>query len=203
MTKVDFKKAMKHLYNPSKKEFTFVDVPAMNFLKIDGQGDPNNNPDYQEVVEALYAMSYSIKFALKGQGFDYVVPPLEGLWWAQDMSTFSPDAKDEWLWTMMIMQPEQVTSELVETLRPEVKRKKGVPALERLRLETYHEGLAVQIMYIGAYADEGPMISQMHAFIKDVGYEPNGKHHEVYLGDPRRTAPEKLKTVIRQPVRER
>jgi hypothetical protein len=176
-TKVDFKKEMKHLYNPSKKEFTFVDVPVMNFLMVDGQGDPNNNPVYQEAVEALYAMSYSIKFALKEQGFDYVVPPLQGLWWAQDMSVFKLDKKDEWLWTMMIMQPEQVTSELVEQLQPEVMRKKSLPALERVRLETFHEGLAVQILYIGPYADEGPTISQMHAFIKDVGYEPNGKHH--------------------------
>ncbi len=203
MKKVDYKKEMKHLFNPPRDEFTFVDVPEMKFLMIDGQGDPNKEPAYQEAVEALYAMSYAIKFALKGQGFDYVVPPLEGLWWAQDMSAFILEEKDKYLWTMMVMQPEQVTLELVERLLPEVKRKKDLPSLERLRLEKYHEGLAVQIMYFGPYADEGPTISQMHAFIKDVGFEPTGKHHEVYLGDPRRTAPEKLKTVIRQPVMER
>lgn len=203
MKKVDYKKEMKHLFNPPKDEFTFVDVPEMKFLMIDGQGDPNKEPAYQEAVEALYAMSYAVKFELKGQGFDYVVPPLEGLWWAQDMSVFKLEEKKKWLWTMMIMQPEQVTFELVEQLLPEVKLKKDLPALERLRLENYHEGLAVQIMYIGPYADEGPTISQMHAFIKDVGYEIVGKHHELYLGDPRRTAPEKLKTVIRQPVRGR
>lgn len=203
MTKIDFKKELKHLYNPSKKEFAIVDVHAMNFLKVDGRGDPNNNPDYQEAVEALYAMSFSIKFALKPEGIDYVIPPLEGLWWAEDMSAFILDTRDEWLWTLMIMQPEGVNAELVEQVRPGVIRKKGIPALERLRFESYHEGLSVQIMYIGAYKDEGPTISQMHAFIKDVGYVPNGKHHEIYLGDPRRTPAEKLKTVLRQPVREK
>jgi hypothetical protein len=203
MKKVDYKKEMKHLFNPPRDEFTFVDVPEMKFLMIDGQGDPNKEPAYQEAVEALYAMSYAVKFELKRQGFDYVVPPLEGLWWAENMSAFILEEKDKYLWTMMVMQPEQVTLELVEQLLPEVKRKKGLPSLERLRLENFHEGLAVQIMYFGPYSDEGPTISQMHAFIKDVGYELTGKHHEVYLGDPRRTAPEKLKTVIRQPVMER
>jgi hypothetical protein len=203
MNKVDYKKEMKHLFNPPKDEFTFVDVPEMKFLMIDGQGDPNKEPAYQEAVEALYAMSYAIKFDLKGQGFDYVVPPLEGLWWAENMSAFILEEKDKYLWTMMVMQPEQVTLELVQRLLPEVKRKKGLPSLERLRLENFQEGLAVQIMYFGPYSDEGPTISQMHAFIKDVGFELTGKHHEVYLGDPRRTAPEKLKTVIRQPVKER
>ena len=203
MNKVDYKKEMKHLFNPPRDEFSFVDVPEMNFLMIDGQGDPNKEPAYQEAVEALYAVSYAVKFELKGGGFDYVVPPLEGLWWAQDMSAFDREEKDKYIWTMMIMQPEQVTHDLVERLLPEVKRKKGLASLERLRLEKYHEGLSVQILYIGPYADEGPTISQMHTFIKDVGFEPAGKHHEIYLGDPRRTAPEKLKTVIRQPVRER
>lgn len=203
MKKVDYKKELKHLFNPPKDEFTFVDVPEMNFLMIDGQGDPNKEPAYQEAVQALYAMAYAIKFDLKGQGFDYVVPPLEGLWWAQDMSAFQLEEKDKWFWTMMIMQPEQVTPELVGQLLPAVIRKKELPSLKRLHLKNFHEGLAVQIMYTGPYADEGPTISQMHAFIKDVGYELAGKHHEVYLGDPRRTAPEKLKTVIRQPVRER
>jgi hypothetical protein len=201
MAKIDFKKELKHLYSPPKDRFAVVDVPPMNFLMIDGRGDPNQEPAYQEVLDTLYAMAYALKFALKPQGVDYVVPPLEGLWWAEDMAGFSLEAKDQWQWTMMIMQPEPVTPELVERVRADVARKKEPPALPGLRFETYHEGLSAQIMYVGAYADEGPTIARMHAFIAEQGYEPNGKHHEIYLGDPRRTAPEKLKTVIRQPIR--
>jgi hypothetical protein len=200
MIKIDFKKELKHLYNPSKKEFSIVDVPVMKFLMIDGQGNPNTAPAYQQAVEALYGTAFPLKFVIKKQGFDYTVPPLEGLWWVDDMSEFSVEVKDQWKWTMMIMQPEQVTPELVEQIRGEVIKKKDLPSLSKLRFETYKESLCVQIMYIGPYADEGPTIARMHAFIEAEGYIRNGKHHEIYLGDPRRTAPEKLKTVIRQPV---
>ena len=201
MPKVDFKKAMKEFYGPRKGKFVLVDVPEMNFLRIDGHGDPNTSPDYQAAVEALYAMSYGLKFALKPQGLDYVVAPLEGLWWVEDMALFSVFDKGSWLWTMMILQPPEVTPELVARVQDEQAAKKDLPALDRLHFEPYHEGLSVQTMYVGAYADEGPTIASMHAFIEEQGYEPTGKHHEIYLGDPRRTAPEKLKTVIRQPVR--
>ena len=201
MPKSDLKKEMKHLYQPSARQFVVIDVPAMNFLMLDGHGDPNHNPAYQDVVNALYTLAYSIKFALKPQGVDYSVPPLEGLWWMENMEEFSLATKDRWDWTMMIMQPEWVTSDLVEQVRVQAMRKKGLPMLSQIRLETYHEGLSVQIMYIGAYADEGPTIARMHAFIRENGYTPSGKHHEIYLGDPRKTTPEKLKTVIRQPVK--
>ncbi|MFQ5340993.1 MAG: GyrI-like domain-containing protein [Anaerolineae bacterium] len=201
MSKVDFKKDLKHLYNPPKSKFTIVDVPAMNFLMIDGHGDPNNNPAFQDISDALYGMAYTVKFALKAQGMDYVVPPLEGLWWMENMGEFSLEAKDQWLWTLMIMQPEWATPEVLEEARATLAHKKNPPALPSLRFETYAEGLSVQIMYVGPYADEGPTIARMHAFIEAEGYEPNGKHHEIYLSDPRRTAPEKLKTVIRQPIR--
>ena len=146
-------------------------------------------------------MAYGIKFALKPQGIDYVLPPLEGLWWTQEMALFSVYNKEAWLWTMMVMQPPEVTFDLVEQIRAEQADKKDLPALAGLRFEPYHEGLSVQTMYVGAFADEGPTIASMHAFIAEQGYEPAGKHHEVYLSDPRRTAPDKLKTVIRQPVR--
>ncbi len=202
MAKRDFKKELKHLYGPSKKEFSVVDVPPMNFLMIDGHGDPNDNPDFQEGMDALYGMAYTIKFALKPQGIEYVVPPSEGLWWMEDMSEFSVETKDRWQWTLMIMQPDEVTQEIVAAAQGELARKKDPPALSRLRYERYHEGLSVQIMYLGAYADEGPTIARMHEFIRENGYDFNGKHHEIYLGDPRRTAPEKLKTVIRQPVKQ-
>lgn len=203
MDRFDVKKQLKHLYLPPRKDFTVVDVPPMNFLMADGHGDPNTGADFQAISEALYSMSYTLKFAAKAQGVDYVVPPLEGLWWAEDMSTFSLGDKAGWLWTLMIMQPDWVTAERVDQARSEVARKKNPPGLSRVRFEAYHEGLSVQILYVGAYADEGPTIARMHAFIEAEGYEPNGKHHEIYLGDPRRTAPDKLKTVIRQPVRPR
>ncbi len=202
MAKRDFKKELKHLYGPSKKEFSVVDAPPMNFLMIDGYGNPNDNQDFPEGMDALYGMAYTIKFALKPRGIEYVVPPSEGLWWMEDMSEFSVETKDRWQWTLMIMQPDEVTQEIVAAAQGELANKKDPPALSRLRYERYHEGLSVQIMYLGAYADEGPTIARMHEFIRENGYDFNGKHHEIYLGDPRRTAPEKLKTVIRQPVKQ-
>jgi hypothetical protein len=202
MAKVDFKKQLKHLYQPSAKAFAVVDVPPMKFLMIDGHGDPNTAQEYQDALEALYAVAYTLKFtSKKALGMDYVVPPPEGLWWAEDMETFTVQSdKSAWDWTMMIMQPEWITQEMVEEAVRQVEKKKDLPALPKLRLETVHEGLAVQIMHIGSYDDEGPTIARMHAFIDDNGYEPAGKHHEIYLGDPRKVAPEKLKTVLRQPI---
>jgi hypothetical protein len=201
MEKIDFKKTLKHLYNPPAGKFTLVDVAPMNFLMIDGHGDPNKAPAFQENTEALYTLAYTIKFALKPAGVEFVVPPAEGLWWMEDMREFSLAVKDRWDWTLMMMQPQAVTPEILANARQHALRKKAIPALEKVRLEAYHEGLSIQIMYYGSYADEGPTIARMHAFIRDEGYLPNGKHHEIYLGDPRRTPPEKLKTVIRQPVR--
>jgi hypothetical protein len=201
MSKFDFKKEMKALYNPPKGKFTLVEVPEMNFLMGDGTGDPNDNPQFQAITEALYGLAYTIKFKSKAQGEDFVVPPLQGLWWMEDMEEFSLERKDDWLWTLMIAMPEWITSAIVDESRQEVAKKKDLPALPRLRFESYHEGLSMQTLYLGAYADEGPTIAAMHAFTAEEGYLPNGKHHEIYLGDPRRTAPEKLKTVIRQPIR--
>ncbi len=204
MTKIDFKKEWKHLYRPSSKEFEIVGVPPMNFIMIDGQGDPNTAQEYQEALEALYAVAYKIKFMSKKElGKDYVVPPLEGLWWAEDMDIFTTSGdKDEWLWTMMIMQPEWVTDALFEQACTEVATAKEPPALSKIRLENYHEGLSVQIMHIGPYSEEGPTIHKLHhEFLPATNLLEAGKHHEIYLGDPRKVAPEKLKTVLRQPVR--
>jgi hypothetical protein len=204
MSKIDFKKELKHLYRPSSREFVVVDVAPMNFLMIDGHGDPNTAQEYQDAVEALYAVAYKLKFTSKKElGKDYVVPPLEGLWWAEDMEAFTAARdKSAWDWTMMIMQPEWITQEMVEEAVKQVEKKKGLPALSKLRLETYYEGLAVQILHIGSYDDEGPTIAKMHhKFMPENGYEPAGKHHEIYLSDPRKVAPEKLKTVLWQPVR--
>ena len=202
MEKLDLKKTLKYLYQPSAKDFGSVDVPAMNFLMIDGTGNPNTAPAYAEAMQALYTLAYTLKFKIKKElGVDYPVMPSEGLWWMDDMREFSPLRKDEWKWTMMIMQPEVVTPPLFEQSRGEAVSKKGFPGLDRLRLERFHEGLSAQILYFGAYADEGPTITRLHQFIHTGGFALTGKHHEIYLGDPRRSAPEKLRTIIRQPMK--
>jgi hypothetical protein len=202
MPKLDLKKEFKTLYNPSSKEVALVDVPPIHFLMIDGSGYPGDNPEYQAALEALYAVSYTLKFMLKGRGADYTVMPLEGLWWADDMSQFSMEAKHLWRWTALIAQPDQVTEALYHEAVEEVRRKKNPAALDRMRFEQYHEGLAAQIMYFGPYSAEGPTIARLHAWITEHGYDYHGagKHHEIYLSDPRKTAPEKLRTVIRQPM---
>lgn len=202
--KIDLRRQLGHLYNPSAKDIAVVDVPAMRCLMIDGMGNPNTSQEYQQAVEALYGVAYALKFLLKkDQGADYTVMPLEGLWWAPDMAEFSAERKEAWQWTMLIAQPEAVTEALFERAREQVRRKKDSPALAKMRLETFHEGLAAQVMYIGPYAAEGPTIARLHAFIHGQGCTFDGrrqKHHEIYLSDPRRAAPDKLKTVIRQPM---
>ena len=202
MQKIDFKKELKPFYRPSAKKISVVDVPSMQFLMIDGQGDPNTALAYTNAIETLYAISYTLKFMSKKQlARDYVVMPLEGLWWAEDMASFSIENKDAWLWTAMIMQPDWINADMVAAAKEAAAQKKALPALFKLRFQTYHEGLAAQILYIGPYADEAPTIARLHAHIVENGYRLAGKHHEIYLSDPRRMAPEKLKTVIRQPMR--
>jgi hypothetical protein len=200
MTKIDFKKEYKTLYNTSAKEVTAVKVPALNFLMIDGHGDPNKAQSYVEAVEALYAVAYTLKFAIKKKsGDDFAVMPLEGLWWVEDMRQFDVTKKDDWDWTMMIMQPKFVNAKLVQATLPEVAKKKDLPGLSKIRFETYTEGQAAQILHFGPYSAEGPNIVRVHEFIKQNGHHLRGKHHEIYLNDPRRVAPEKMKTIIRQP----
>jgi hypothetical protein len=177
-----------------------VEVPALRFLCVDGHGDPNTSRAYAEAVQALYSVSYAAKFAVKKAGGEsFKVSPLEGLWWAADLSTFVTGDKSAWDWTMMIRQPDSVTAELVGRLAAEVAARKGLPAAELLRLDTFEEGPAAQVLYVGPYADEGPTIAGLHEFIRDQGLTLAGKHHEIYLGDPRRAAPSKLRTIIRQP----
>lgn len=198
----DFKKELKHLYQPPARTFAVVEVPPMDFLMADGHGDPNASQAYNDAVSNLFGIAYALKFMHKKQGEAYTVMPLEGLWWVEDMARFTVMAKDEWDWTMMIMQPVAVTPEMLDEAREQVRRKRQLPSLPEVRLESYAEGLAVQTLYVGSYADEGPTIAALHDFIHANGYELTSKHHEIYLGDPKRTAPEKLKTIIRQPVRE-
>jgi hypothetical protein len=180
-----------------------VDVPDLTFLMIDGHGDPNTSPAYAEAVQALYAVSYAVKFAIKRSGgTDHKVAPLEGLWWALDMTDFSMERKSNWDWTMMIRQPGEATPDLVARTAEETAAKKRIPAARGLRLQIYAEGRAAQVLHVGPYAAEAPTIARLHAFISDHGYvfdDRRHKHHEIYLGDPRRTSPDRLKTIIRQP----
>ncbi len=201
MDKIDLKKELKNLYNPSSKEVSFVEVPDMNFLMVDGEGSPAS-PQYTASVEALYPVAYALKCIVKkAHGIDYGVMPLEGLWWMDNMTQFSVERKDEWKWTSMIMQPKYVTQDDFKAAVEQVHKKKVPSALDRVRFECYHEGKAAQVMHIGPFSTEGPNVQRLHDAIKASGHQLSGKHHEIYLGDPRKTAPERLKTVLRQPMK--
>lgn len=200
MEKIDFKKKLKNLYHPPTSKVVQVDVPKMNFLMVDGQGDPNHSQEYAEAVEVLFQVSYTLKFMIKkGElAIDYGVMPLEGLWWADDMSAFSVNDKSSWKWTMMIMQPEFATKALVEKAIQDVAKKKKPAAISKVRFESFSEGKAAQIMHIGPFSEEGPNVAKVHAYIAENG-ALSGKHHEIYLSDIRKADPTKWKTVIRQP----
>jgi len=203
MDKHDIKKAHKELYAPTSKTFVLIDVPAFAYIAVDGHGDPNTSSEYSAAIEALYAVAYTIKFISKNAlGRDLVVAPLEGLWRASDMSTFATRDKDRWDWTMMIVQPDWITSDIVEQARRAVGSKKDLSALEKLHSFTLAEGRSVQIMHVGPYDDEGPTLGRLHdEFMPEHGLAFNGDHHEIYLSDARKTAPAKLRTILRQPVR--
>ncbi len=198
--KIDLKRQHKDLYRAATDP-ALVEVPPLPYLMFDGSGDPNG-PAYQEALGALYAVAYALKFASKGAGTDFVVMPLEGLWWSDDLAEFSMEDRAAWRWTAMIAQPGHVTEAMVAAAIETARGKKNPPGLDRVRFETYHEGLAAQVMHIGPYADEAPIIARLHAWIEAEGYTHHGAkhHHEIYLSDPRRVAPEKMKTIIRQPV---
>ena len=202
MEKIDFKKKLKELYQPSAKEVVQIKVPSMNYLMVDGEGDPNGSKSFSEAVEMLFSLSYTIKFMVKkgALAIDYGVMPLEGLWWADDMSAFSSGDKSKWKWTLMIMQPEFIKKNLVDTAIADVMKKKALAGLDKVRFETLDEGDSVQIMHIGPFSEEGPNIERLHRYIESNGHKLAGKHHEIYLCDIRRTAPQKWKTVIRQPL---
>ncbi len=201
MEKFEWKKTYKRLYFPPAQPVV-VKVPPLHFLMIDGHGDPNKEKSYQEAVEMLFSLSYTLKFAVKKeQGIDYPVFPLEGLWWVKDMRRFTTDDKASWDWTMMIAQPEAIREEWIESAKEQVlKKRSDLGAIEKVRFEVYSEGLSVQLMHIGPYSTEGPNVARIHSYIHENGYKISGKHHEIYLSDVRRSAPEKLKTVIRQPI---
>lgn len=203
MQKLDLKTVLGDYFKAPQGEFVVIDVPRLNFVMADGQGDPNTSADYEAAVSAIYATSYKLKFMSKANGRDYVVPPLQGLWWADDMDDFVARRKDRWRWTMMLMLPDWITPHDFEEAREAVRAKDGsIP--DTLRFEAFEEGRSVQILHVGSYDDEAPTIHRLHhEFLPTHGLVENGRHHEIYLSDPRRVAPEKLKTILRQPVRAR
>jgi hypothetical protein len=200
-TKIDLAREFGKLYKPGRRP-ELIEVPELPFLMIDGHGDPNASPEYRQAIEALFSVSYTIKFTLKlgPKQLDYKVMPLESLWWSTAAGTLDVAEKPGWSWTAMIAQPEEVDDVLLEEAKVAASGRRELPALPLLRLERFDEGLSAQVMHVGPYSAEGPTIERLHAFIAEQGYELRGKHHEIYLGDPRRAAPEKLKTVVRQPV---
>ena len=201
MNKVDLKREMKQFYQASAKDVVQVEVPAFKFLMVDGKGDPNTSHEYAQAVEALFSVSYTAKFMVKKgpRQLDYSVMPLEGLWWADDMSAFIANDRASWRWTMMIMQPHFVANEVIEAAIASVRSKRHLPAMDKLRLEEFAEGRCAQVLHVGPFSEEGPTIERLHAFIDDRS-SLTGKHHEIYLSDIRRADPRKWKTIIRQPM---
>lgn len=204
MDKIDLRKQFKALYQMSKTALKpiIVDVPTFMYVMIDGTGDPNTSDWFQTATGALYATAYGLKFASKERGRDFTVMALEGLWWADRPEVFVLDRRSEWLWTLMIMQPEWITEDMVaKTIALSVDKKKiTVDVAEKVRFESLDEGKAAQILHLGPYSEEHPTIEKLHTFIDAEGFKLRGKHHEIYMSDPRRVAPEKIKTIIRHPV---
>jgi len=202
MTTIDLKKQFRHLLTPSAKQPQIITVPAMNFLMVDGKGNPNSAPEFHQAIEMLYGVAYTMKFTLKKapDPVDYPVMALESVWWTENPAETGFDL-EKWNWTLMVMQPDIITSETVAEICAVVEKKKKVPATEKVRLERFDEGLCAQIMHIGSYSAEQPTVAALHKFIAETGHALNGMHHELYLGDPNRTAPEKLKTIIRQQIK--
>jgi hypothetical protein len=201
MKPYDVKRELRDLYAPKNREWALLEVPAQQFIAVSGRGNPNTAPEYKAAVEALYAVAYTLKFASKRAGRDFVVGPLEGLWWSPDPEVFTARVKDAWLWRMLISLPDRLTAQDVKEAADTALAKKKLPAIAEVEHDTLHEGTCAQVLHIGSYDDETPVMTALHErYLPDNGLTERDRHHEVYLGDPRRTAPEKLKTVLRQPV---
>ncbi|MFD0854657.1 GyrI-like domain-containing protein [Actinomadura adrarensis] len=205
MTRYDVKRELKPYYAPTNSDWTLVDVPAQQFIAVDGNGDPNTSADYARAVEALYTVAYTVKFTSKRTlGRDFVVGPLEGLWWSDDPEVFITRDKDAWHWRMLISQPGWITEDHIDEARRAALAKKGLPAISTVRHQALHEGTSAQLLHVGPYDDEGPVLARLHhEYLAANDLRMTGLHHEIYLSDPRRTAPAKLKTVLRQPVASR
>jgi hypothetical protein len=199
--KLDFKVLYKEFYAARQGVFSEVVVPALRYLAIDGQGDPATSPSYVAAIEALYNVAYTLKFMSKQRGHDYVVGPLEGLWWADDMDSFVEGRRDQWSWTMMNILPEWIDASAVHAAKVLAQSKKPERDLSEVGVLDLREGRSVQTLFVGPYSDEAPVIAELHdVYLPEKGLKPCGKHHEIYLGDPRRTEPGKLRTILRQPV---
>ena len=201
LTKLDLKQELRPVYAAGLTP-RFVDVPCLPYLMLDGHGDPNTSPGYAAAVKAIYAVAYALKGALRhcAAGVDLTVMPLEGLWWSAEKVPYTVGERASWDWTLMIAQPELVTAGLLDDVRECAGRKSSPEGVAGVRLGTLCEGSCAQVMHIGPYADEGSAVSRLRDFIAESGRTPVGRHHEIYLSDPNRTAPQRLKTVIRQPV---
>jgi hypothetical protein len=197
MSKVDLTKAHKDSYT-ARADPHIVNIPAGNFLTILGRGAPGEDLFLQK-LEPLYAVAYRIKFHAKHDSNDFVVCKLEGLWWFDDPADTTPP-REQWNWKLMIRQPDYVDVELAKTARDEVESKKKLPSAQEVQFEFFDEGLSAQVLHLGPYTEEEPTIVRLHAFIENEGYQSRGLHHEIYLSDPRRVSPDKLRTIIRQPV---
>lgn len=201
MATVDLKKVYKEHYSAEAGTPVLVDVPARPYLMIDGAGDPNTVDAYREALEAIYPLAYGLRAAIKVRTGDaYAVMPLEGLWWVPNKERFSLDDRSDWLWTAMICLPDAVTDAMAEEVLPAVTAKKHLAAGTKARVEHFGDGTAAQVLHIGPYANEAPTIAALHRYIADHGYAFAGKHHEIYLSDPRKGDPAKLRTIIRQPI---
>ena len=199
---IDFKKQFKAWYTPSINSPEVVEVPPIQYLMVNGKGNPNTSKQFELAVGALYSVFYTVKFDRKklGIGPDFSSGPLQGLWWMGDNTSFDAKKKDDWLWTLMMWLPDFVTKQDVATALAGLRIKKPNPLYDALRLDVFNEGKVVQIMHIGPYSAEGPTVELLHRFATEEGYALRGKHHEIYLGDPRRAKPEKLRTIIRHPI---
>jgi hypothetical protein len=199
--KTDFKKTLDS-YQARSGEFRVVEVPQLQYLMVDGHGDPNTAQEYAGAIAALYPVAYRLKFAGRHLDRDYVVPPLEALWWAPRMDAFtSARDKSRWDWTAMIMVPDWITSPMFDDALDQAAAKEPLAGLDKLRLQTLHEGSCVQTLHVGAYDDEDVVLAELHDdFIPSAGLRMTAKHHEIYLSDPRRVEPSKLRTILRQPV---
>jgi hypothetical protein len=201
--KIDLKKELKNLYKPSAKKVSIVNVPEMKFLMLNGRGVPERSQEFQDAIQAVYGVAYTIKFTLKEDPSipDFTVMPLESLWWISGGATFDKAEGSAWRWTVMVAQPHFITEEHLAAAKKKLKQKAGGPSVSNVRLRSFDEGLSAQMMHIGSYSSIGDSVKKVEDYAKENGYKLRGRHHEIYLSDPRRVAPEKLKTIVRRPLK--
>lgn len=199
MAKIDLKKSLSECYT-AKGSVKLVEVPPITYICYEGKGDPNTSADFQQAMAVLYGLAYTIKFLCKADGRDFTVMPLEAQWWTDNPADYSELKKERWRWKVMIAVPDFVDEEMVSVARTQLEEKKGLPCVDRATLERMSDGLSAQYLHVGSYSEEGTGIAIMHREVEARGYRLRGRHREIYMGNPQRTEPEKLKTIIRQPI---